>query len=253
VIRRAGEGLRTTGTVVGGAVANHPVPLALIGAGLAWLLLEGRIRRLSSDAFALLEDAHLMDRAGRTIGDVSQRVVGAAGSVRDAIASGAETFGETVSGLGESVRDGASVVSESASEVYRKGRASAADAWEHHPLAVSAAILATGLAVGMLLPSTMSENGVVGRQSDALKRRVRQAGSALAERGKKVATAIGNAASLEAVGEGLGASEVVRKVGKIAERVKDATVSVARGEMLGATSGTGTKGTRANGRKRGSR
>jgi len=196
----------------------------------------------------------LLGRARETFEDVSERVTDAAGSAKDtlkeSLIAGAGRVGETLSEAAESVRDGtarlgeytqegaravgsrlregAAAVGEGARRGYEYSREGAAQAWHQHPLTTGLAILAAGVAVGMLLPGTRRENDMLGEQSDAVSQRVRKAGRTLVERGKQVVSTAAEALKQEAEGEGLGTEEVARKVRRIADHVQEATVSAAR-------------------------
>jgi hypothetical protein len=211
-LKRAGTALTDSGAAVTGAIVANPVPVALIGAGLAWLLLSGRAAQLKERAYDLFDDS---------LGDVP-------GRIKDAVSSGVETVGDAVGGLGQSIQSGTSTASKKVRKTYKKGLAATSQAWEEHPLAITAALLAAGVTVGLLLPGTMSENGVLGRQSDALKQRAKAASKTIVKQGKKATRALRDSVGLEAVGTALGATEVIGKVRKLAEQVQDATLDAAR-------------------------
>ena len=258
-VQRVAGTLKEAGSTVGGAIAGHAVPAALIGAGLAWLLLEsGPAQRRLAAAARRIEESELLGRARETFGEVSERVGDRAESLkesfRESFNAGAERAGETWAGAAESVREGASrlgeytqdgaravrdtlrtgatTVGEGARQAYEYSRQGAAKAWRQHPLSTGLAALAAGVAVGMLLPGTRREDETLGETSDAVSRRVRAAGRTLVERGKQVASTAAEALRREAEGEGLGASEVTRKVRRIAHHVKEATVSASRRARL---------------------
>ena len=248
------DGVKGAGSVVTGVISEHPLPVALIGAGISWLLLE---RRVTSGVAALsrhVEESGVMERAREAFEDASERATAAAGSLSDALAARVREAGETFAEAAESLREraarvgestvegaqaagarlrqGATVVGESARRGLEYGRESAAGAWEQHPLVTGLAALTAGVAVGLLLPGTRRENDIMGRQSDALSRRIRTAGGTLIERGRKVASTAAEALRQEAEGEGLGPQEVVRKVRRIADHVQEATRTAARRERL---------------------
>ena len=116
---------------VGASVTAHPIPVTLIGVGLAWLLLERRGIRPT--------ESRLLARSGRAIGN--------------AVGRAAETVGEGASYVGESVSDATSAVGDAAANGLEYSR----NLWHRHPIALSAAVLSAGIAAGMLLPSTASE------------------------------------------------------------------------------------------------
>lgn len=255
------RGQRLTGTIqdareaVTGVVAEYPVPATLIGAGLAWLLLGGRVRSAAERAASVAAESELLERARDRFEEVSEQVAeglsGAAGSVRDALTSGvgeslssaAGAVREGTSRLGEyaqqgaravgsTVREGASIVGERARRGYDYSRQGVSTAWQQHPLTSGLALLAAGVAVGMLLPATRRENALMGRQADAVGRRVKSATRTLGQRGKKVVSTVASALRQEAEGEGLGVEQVARKVRRIAGHLQETTVNAAKRERL---------------------
>lgn len=137
---------------------EHPVPAALIGAGLAWLLLESRPAR----------------KFERQLGETLTEY---AGTARDALGGVAEYLGGSVSN-----------VAEGGVNAGEYARETIADTFERHPLAVCAAVLAAGVAAGMMLPSTGAENSLLGRTSDALTKTIRSKGGAWIEQGRSLAS-----------------------------------------------------------------
>ena len=134
-----------------------------------------------------------------------------------------------MSRFGEKLRRGASVVGSSAGHGYEIGKQKAGEFWEQHPLIVGAGILAVGVAVGMLLPSTKAEKDLAGGPAGKLTKRLRSAGQELLEQGKEIAGKVvsetGDAVREVADREGLTPDKLARKVKRIAGRVKDAVAN----------------------------
>ena len=252
---RVAGALKEAGSAVGEAVAGHAVPAALIGAGLAWLLLESSpAKRRMYAAARRIEESELLGRARETFDEVSERVSGRAESVKESVkdtftdgatrgremlSGAAEAAREGASRLGESaqegvravgsrLREGASAVGEGARRGYDLSREGATRAWQEHPMATGLAAMAAGVALGRLLPRTRRENDTLGPQSDAVSQRLRTAGRELVERGRQVVSSATDALKEEAEGEGLGPQEVARKVRRIAGHVQEATATAAR-------------------------
>lgn len=238
-LETAGDAVRSAGNSVGGAVAENPVPVALIGAGLAWLLLGNRVRTAAEQAASAAAESELLDRARERFGEVSERVSSGIGEAAESISSAADAVRNGTSRLGEYAQDGARavgsgvrVVGEQARRGYEYSRQGVSTAWEEHPLTSGLALLAAGVAVGLLLPATRRENAVMGRQADAVGRRVKTATRVLGQRGRKVASTVATALKEEVEGEGLGVEQVARKVRRIAGHLQEATVSAAKREGL---------------------
>ena len=230
-----GGALASAGSTASGSVKQHPVPAALIGAGLAWLLLETRTARSA--------EAKLLRRAKRAVGTVGEALsplgesagesfgqardtardamtgtadaVGrAVGTAAEAVAGGAVTLAEIaksgVSTAGTALRDGAAAVGEAAKAGYGRSREAVADTWERHPLMVGASLLAAGLATGMLLPAVRPGGNAEGRkpaseEAERTSEALKTAGSELYEKGRAMSPASAKAASASRKGRTGGA------------------------------------------------
>jgi len=120
------------------AVTSHPVPAAMIGAGVAWLLVETLGRR-----------SQMLQRAGQSLADTAsaakRRASDVAESVTEGVSSAAEYAQEGISNVGQAV-------GERAKRGYEYGQEAVTQSWEKHPLAMGVATLAAGLTAGLLLP-----------------------------------------------------------------------------------------------------
>jgi len=79
------------------SVREHPVPAAMIGAGLAWLLLESKPLRPAEE--------RLMERGRELLDDMSETFTGAAANTRKALNNAAGVAGEYLGSAAESVRE----------------------------------------------------------------------------------------------------------------------------------------------------
>ena len=173
-------------------VSEHPIPLAMIGAGLAMLLVENRTGLGNVERRLMRQGRDLLGGVGETLSEYTS-------TARDALAGAAEYVGESLgpvaesvtgrtSRLGEYVSSGASSVGHGVENAYEYGRDALADAWERHPIALCASILAAGVAAGMLLPATRRENSLFGRTSDAVARKLREQGREFLSQGRELAS-----------------------------------------------------------------
>ncbi|HEX8522201.1 MAG TPA: hypothetical protein VF669_08085 [Tepidisphaeraceae bacterium] len=179
-------------------VTEHPVPAILIGAGLTWLLMESSSMRKV--------EQRLYNQGKELLGGVGETLSDYADTAREALSGAAEYVGETlapaaelpsrlgeyategVSSVGNALSEGASAVGHGVEAGYEYTRDAIADVFERHPVASCAAILAAGVAAGMLLPGTVRENKWMGRTSEALSRNVREKGAELLEQGRSFAS-----------------------------------------------------------------
>src|SRR4051794_28415169 len=176
----ASETVRELGGSVTGAVAANPVPAALIGAGVAWLLFGNRVRGAAGYLAEAASDSELLERAREQFEEVSERVSSrlseAAGSMKDALAGGTQNIGESLGTAAGAVREGAgrlgeyaadgaravgstlgtgaAAVGQQARRGYDYSRQGVSSAWHEHPLTSGLALLAAGVAIGMFLPAT---------------------------------------------------------------------------------------------------
>ena len=198
-------------------IQANPIPAALIGAGLTWLLL--------GQPMSALGETNLMRRGRRRLGELGETFGESFSDAAESSASfmrrGASSVRDGISSIGEYAHDSIDAVRRTA----RRGAESASDAissaWEVHPLAVCAAVLAAGVTAGMLLPSTRREERVMGRASVAVARRVRSRGANLVEKGKRLASEAIDTAGREARRQGLTTRELGQKVKRVASRARD--------------------------------
>jgi hypothetical protein len=199
------------------SVRSHPVPALMIGAGVAWLIVESVNRR-----------TRILDRAaenlGRAAGQMSESIGEAAKAGTDSVRQSAGELGEYfrtgASAASGALRGGASAIGERAKAGYEYSRETLAQTWERHPLSVGLAAVAAGVAAGLLLPGTRPEDKFMGKTSDKVARLARTAGEDLLERGKKVVTAAADATTRETRRAGLTPQQLGKKAGRIASSAR---------------------------------
>ena len=144
---------------------------------------------------------HKADVKGRVSGAISRKkdaVFGAVGSGKDAVVGGADRVVSTVSGVvpdTDQVADGARKVGLS----------------RQSPVGLVVAGGAAGLLVGLLVPSTGTEDERIGELADQVKDTVKQTGSEAVERGKQVAQDAASAASDSASRQGHELTETLQE------------------------------------------
>ncbi|HEY8616029.1 DUF3618 domain-containing protein [Phenylobacterium sp.] len=187
---------------------ENPVPVALIGLGLAWLAVN-QSRKTSgySGAYAagygidrsatdgdyyddasrgpglktrVSDAAHgIADKASGLVGSAKERVAGAASGAKDttrsAFMGAKDTTRSAFAGARDTTRsamDGvsqrAAQVRERAGEVGQRVKQRATDAYESEPLLLGALGLVVGVAIGAALPATPAEARVLGPTRDKL-------------------------------------------------------------------------------------
>lgn len=212
---------------IGRVVREHPIPVALVGVGLGWLAVEEATGRDSDDGngrawevegreeareprvpiserHATLETDVEWDDEGERAYESDESEPG----VRDRVREAAGRAREMASEAGERARDmgerASEKVSEASSEMKRRARRSGERArrgfWEtleENPLALGAVAFGIGLASGVSVPSTETEDRIMGRASDTLEEEARRVGRETAEKAKHVAKDAARAAAQE--------------------------------------------------------
>lgn len=200
---------------------DNPLPILLIGAGLAWLM-SGR-RPASGPSAGSIRDAALRKThdaqdfasgAAGAVGNAASGVAGAVGSAASGVADAVSSAMSSVAGAASSVSDGArgafqsgrsgaghvgSTVGEfgsAASDGVRRGGAQAQDAFgrlqsmfSDNPVAMGALGVAIGAAIGAALPATETEGRLIGAQADELKSTLKETAGEQMERAKRAVNA----------------------------------------------------------------
>jgi hypothetical protein len=206
------------------AIKNNPVPAALVGLGVAWLIMDkfrARSFNRATQRGGYGDNDWLAPGATYTPGGrgasgpsiasrIGEGASAAAHAVGDAARSGAHWARETgagaaewakdkvstaASGVSEKVSAGGSAIGEKASQWAHSGREMAGraregfwDTYDDNPLMIGAAAFAIGLVGGLSMPSCSVENRLMGRASKNLKDKVKAAGEEALEAGKQVAS-----------------------------------------------------------------
>lgn len=167
---------------VGDVARQHPVPLALMGLGVAWLAIEQASgnghRSVGAGTYERAEG-----RVGPYRGDeIGGHDEGTAEKAKHKLSDAAGDAKEKVSGARHKAGDAASAASKRAHEGadrVRTGARRRADQAKHgfdslkerSPLALGAISFGLGMASGLAAPTTHWEDEVMGEKSDALKER----------------------------------------------------------------------------------
>ncbi|MFC3226276.1 DUF3618 domain-containing protein [Marinibaculum pumilum] len=187
----AGEAIdyvKTTGAQLGSGVARtvreNPVPVALIGLGVGWLLFSSRGSRRSESAYG--HDRERPNYGGMTYPDLPPAPGEAgSGSASGKVGAVAERVRHGVSEAGHEARHRAAVARGEVEAGYRQARDKAGhlaheakvrgirakDATgefvDRNPLAVGALGLVAGAVIGAMLPATRKERQYVGPYREA--------------------------------------------------------------------------------------
>ncbi|RWL95524.1 hypothetical protein [Mesorhizobium sp.] len=218
-------------------VRDNPLPLTVIGAGLAWLMLgsgasaaaaaPGYATRHSSgqrdgasdsamEAMTSDTSASAGEMAGGAAGAFSGMAGSAAGTMSDMASGAAGTVSDIASGTAQTLTNSAAATADMATKAGR----SAQQLMEDQPLAAAAVGLAIGAAIGAMLPHTQVEDEQLGRYREQLQDKAEDAFEEGVDQAKQVAADVYRTAS-EEVGR-QASSE-----GTLADRVSDVVRSTA--------------------------
>lgn len=194
----AGRASETRHTVVD-TIRENPVPVAIVGIGLSWILMNRRRQgRYAESRYAAAGYGYAGGPYGRdpyARGAEAGGMSGEPGAVgRERASNVGEQVRETAGELAERAQDAARQVTTRAQDVagtardrtrYQAGQLK--DQFYENPLAIGAAALALGLAAGIALPRTEREVEFMGGARDRLVDRVRGAAEKTKDKVQQVA------------------------------------------------------------------
>jgi ElaB/YqjD/DUF883 family membrane-anchored ribosome-binding protein len=159
VMGRAGEKLKETGSSVGNVVYANPIPFALMGLGLGMFIVS-RVR--NADGRTMRSYSHESDRE-MGYGMARPRYAGMRHEARNTGDSFLHSTTEKISHLGHQAQEGALWAGRGFQRLVSE-----------NPLAVGAAAVAVGAAVGLALPGTRIEQEYMGEASEKIVDRAQQ-------------------------------------------------------------------------------
>lgn len=259
-------------------VKKNPLPLLLIGAGVAWMIYSNR--KSSSmdysdydydqgvrDDIRYDPDAHIdrpldypasgtgISEAGWSesgtskLGEMKETASQKFSQARETARHKMDDLRHTAQDKMEAARNRASEigsrVKERTEEVYSRTRDRVTTTADQHPLELGLVCLATGLVAGLLVPTAEVVNRRLGPTADRLRDRSREAGQEMMEKGKRVADAAVSAAKEEAEAQGLTAENIGDKASAVANRGTEAGKQKARDEGLSGSLGKPDAGNRS--------
>jgi ElaB/YqjD/DUF883 family membrane-anchored ribosome-binding protein len=149
---------------LGGAAKQNPLPVALVGIGLAWLMALGR-QPAQHESMSSVRDraSEAMQSASETLASTKERI----------------------SGNVTSMRERASQVTGTAREQWQRARGGLDYLVHEQPLALGAIGLALGAVLGAAAPRTRQEERLMGEASRGLTEKAKQMGSQQLERAEQ--------------------------------------------------------------------
>jgi hypothetical protein len=212
---------------LGSQIRDNPLPVALIGAGVAWLMMGsgGAGSRSESKSFQASGSEPLGGAvypessypvAGTTYGGATDETGGlrekageAAAHAKDGVAHAVGTARDKLHAAKDEAAAMASNVGRQASDYSHQAQAGVKQLLDSEPLLVGAIGLTVGIALGAAFPSTPVEDKLLGETRD----KVLTKGRELAEQGLEAAKEVANSGLAAAnAGEGATLSDNIHNV-----------------------------------------
>lgn len=233
MVSNAGVSARGFGGGIIETIKQNPIPAALAGLGIGWLLMSGRqstatvpgsydARRYNdypqpdytgyrtTYAQPPYEDTDYSQTPGyidENNGGLGQKAGNVAAQTQQTASQMAGQAQDTMSQVSSQVQETAGQVANQAQQTMQTAQSGFQQALNQNPLGVAAAAVAVGLAVGLAIPETQKENEVLGSTRDQLVDQAQQAVQGKAQQAQAVAQeAVGaakNAAQKAADEQGL--------------------------------------------------
>ncbi|HEX6266866.1 MAG TPA: DUF3618 domain-containing protein [Burkholderiales bacterium] len=172
---------------LGGSVKNNPIPVALMGIGIAWLMATGNRKPAYARPQAESSAPGMMQRASQGMSSAKDSVSQTTQSVRGRVGQMGQTAREQM----ERVRYQAERVRSGYDSVVRE-----------QPLALGAIGLAIGALLAAAAPRTRQEDELMGEASDRLAQKAKDVGREQVAKVQEVASAAKDAAPGEAEKQG---------------------------------------------------
>lgn len=176
------SGAREYVSNLGESAKQEPIPLALVGIGLAWLMLSNGRHGTAG--------THVTTGTHTTSDDLAARAKGAAGSVADGVRGTMASMRDTASRASHRISDASHRIGQTAHAARERASHMSASARmqaermrhgydrivNEHPLALGAIGLAVGAVLAATAPRTRREDRLMGEASHRIKETAREAG-----------------------------------------------------------------------------
>ncbi|RWO60067.1 MAG: DUF3618 domain-containing protein [Mesorhizobium sp.] len=208
-------------------VRDNPLPVTMVGAGLAWLMFGSGTSNTphGSAGYSMPSAPGRHDDGER--GGLGSTLSDAASSLSSAATSVSDTVSSAVSNTAEGLT-GSTATARSVTDMAAKTARSAQELFENQPLAVAAAGLAIGAAIGAMLPHTATEDEQLGAYGDKL----RDTAETMLDRGldeaKQVAADAYETIKQEAGRQHMEAGTMADQLGEVVKSTADKTEHAVR-------------------------
>ncbi len=210
-------------------VRANPLPAALTGIGLGWLLMSARrqsqaqpryyrdevVYRDPTNEYAPVADKYLPEdgtggaegfSAGETLGRARDKVGETATQAQDKAGDIAGRAQDRAGDLGSRARDRASQLGSQARQQASRAGGGFQRMLNENPLTVGALAVGAGAAIGLAIPETSKEHEVMGEARDTVVEKAQEKAQDAQQRVQRVAEEAQGAAQQEAENQGLQAA-----------------------------------------------
>ncbi|WFP65699.1 MULTISPECIES: DUF3618 domain-containing protein [unclassified Mesorhizobium] len=220
-------------------VRDNPLPLTVIGAGLAWLMLGSGASATSADTDDATRRGPGPDHRsfgagiGSTASDAADSVAEAASGAAGTVAGMSTEAAGTMSNVASSAADTLASSAAAAADMATSAGRSAHGMLQDQPLAAAAIGLAIGAAIGAMLPHTEVEDERLGAYRERLRDSAEDTLKEGLDAAKQVAAEAYQTASDEAGRQASSEGTLADKVGGVVKAAADKTDESVREQFSG--------------------
>ncbi|TGP55630.1 DUF3618 domain-containing protein [bacterium M00.F.Ca.ET.230.01.1.1] len=210
-------------------VRDNPLPLTVIGAGLAWLMLGSGASTASAGTDGVTRRRPGLDHRafgagmGSTASDATGSVAEAASGAAETVSGMASEAAGTVSDMASSAADTLASSAAATADMATSAGRSAHNLLQDQPLAAAAVGLAIGAAIGAMLPHTEVEDERLGAYRERLRESADETLKEGLDAAKQVAAEAYQTASDEAGRQASGGGTLADKVSHVVKGTVDKT------------------------------
>lgn len=199
----ARETVQGAGSSVIDTLRENPIPAALAGIGIGWLWMSVRSRSAGQQGFP--RSAYRYDdRAGyEELRSSSSGVTQLLDKTQSKVSQVADRAQDKMGQVATQVQAQVSQISSQAQDQARRTVDQFERLMQENPLAVGAAAVALGAAMGLLVPQTSQENRWMGETRDKLAEKAQETAQEMAQKVQTIAGEALDSAKAEAKNQGL--------------------------------------------------
>ncbi len=210
---------------LGTQAKNNPMPIALVGIGLAWLMASGK-NPPARYSYSSTESSH-GPSLGERAGEFGSKASGMASDMRDKASGMASStkskISDTTQAVGDRIRQARNTLTstgQSARHQVERARSGMDYMMREQPLALGAIGVAIGAIFAAMAPRTRKEDELMGDTRDRLLDQAKEVGKEKLEQAKEVANTAVGAATKEAEQRGLKPQSGTSEAGKSSDWAK---------------------------------